>query len=103
MIKREVTVLASAVSDLREAIGFYERRQEKLGDYFIDSIIVDLESLSFYGGIHAKTFGFYRKLAKRFPFAIYYTIKDNSILVAAVLDMRRKPAWNRNQLRRRRR
>jgi len=99
MRKREVGVSESAISDIREAVGFYERQVPSLGNYFIDSLLVDLESLSFYSGIHPRFFGFYRMLARRFPFAIYYWIIGNRVQVAAVLDMRRNPAWNRRQLR----
>ncbi|MFH0920512.1 MAG: type II toxin-antitoxin system RelE/ParE family toxin [Fibrobacterota bacterium] len=102
MNRREVKVLDCAISDLREAINFYKQQDEALGNYFLDSLSVDLESLTFYSGIHSKHFGFYRMLSKRFPFAIYYGLKNDLVLVAAVLDMRRNPAWNRNRLRRRR-
>jgi hypothetical protein len=101
MNKREVTVQDTAISDLREAVSFYERQEETLGKYFFDSLLADLESLTFFAGIHSKHSGFYRMLAKRFPFAIYYSIKDEIVCVAAILDMRRNPAWNRNRLRRR--
>jgi hypothetical protein len=103
MNTREVRVQDGAVSDIREAITFYGRREQSLGNYFFDSLLVDLESLSFYSGIHPKCFGLYRMLAKRFPFAIYYTMKEDVVLVIAVLDMRRNPAWNRKILRRRHR
>ena len=37
-------------------------------------------------------------LSKRFPFAVYYRIVENEILVYAVLDCRRDPAWIRKRL-----
>ena len=43
-------------------------------------------------------FGCHRLLAKRFPFAVYYRIQDKVILVYAILDCRRDPAWIRNRL-----
>jgi len=69
-----------------------------VGEYFFDSLISDLESLKFYAGIHSKKFDFYRALSKRFPFAIYYDIKKNVVMVVAILDMRRDPAWIRDKL-----
>ena len=68
------------------------------GEYFFDSLISDLESLQFYAGIHSKKFDFYRTLSKRFPFAIYYEIKKDIVMVVAILDMRRAPAWIREKL-----
>lgn len=32
-------------------------------------------------------------LSKRFPFAIYYEVEEDTAKVVAVLDMRRDPAW----------
>jgi hypothetical protein len=86
--------------DLQQGKDFYEANQEGIGDYFFDSVIADIESLRLYAGIHSKQFGLYRMLAKRFPFAIYYDVFDVAIVVIAVLDLRRNPAWLRNQLNR---
>lgn len=52
-----------------------------------------------YAGIHATHFGYYRMLAKRFPYAIYYEIEDNIARVVAVLDMRQNPASIEGKLR----
>ena len=43
-------------------------------------------------------FGFHRALSKRFPFGVYYRVEDAAILVYAVLDLRRDPAWIRRRL-----
>jgi hypothetical protein len=46
-----------------------------------------------YVGVHAKPAGgFHRALAKRFPFAIYYALSDESVTVVAILDCRQNPA-----------
>lgn len=60
--------------------------------------LADLDSLQIYGGIHSVHFGYYRMLAKRFPFAIYYRIEDDIAKVYAILDWRRNPAWIRDRL-----
>jgi len=60
-------------------------------------LIADIESLNLYTGIHGKQFGLYRMLAKPFPYAIYYDITDEFIIVTAVLDLRRNPPWIRQQ------
>jgi len=81
-----------AHEDLQRAKDFYDEQALYLGDYFIDSIFVDLESLSFYGGIHEQYFGYYKMLAKRFPFAIYYDIEEDVVVVHAILDTRQNPS-----------
>jgi len=89
MKKYSVELTEFAEEDLKRAKEFYDLQADFLGSYFIDSILVDLDSLVFYGGIHKKVYGFYRMLAKRFPFAIYYDIENNNKLVVhAILDTR---------------
>lgn len=95
-----LTVTELAHEDLQKAKFFYDEQDACLGDYFIDSILVDLDSLQFYGGIHEKHFGYYKMLAKRFPFAIYYDIEEESVVVHAVLDTRRNPNAIESRLRR---
>jgi len=90
---REVLVLEEAVSDLNNGRLFYEEKQPGLGDHFRNTLLSDLESLVIYGGIHVKAMGFHRMLSKRFPYAIYYEVKDHGAYVVAVLPMRRDPHW----------
>jgi hypothetical protein len=60
-------ILPSARDDLADGFGFYERQQEGLGGYFLESLFSDIDSLQLYAGLHAKVFGFHRLLSKRFP------------------------------------
>ncbi len=88
----KVHVLTSAISDLYNGRIFYERQGEGLGEYFFNSLFSDIDSLILYAGIHMKYFGFYRMLSKRFPYAIYYKIENESeVLVYRVLGLRRDP------------
>jgi plasmid stabilization system protein ParE len=90
-MKRYTLFLTHAAQrDIFSAQSFYEKESEGLGEYFYDSIVADLDSLQFYAGIHPLVFGFHRKLARRFPFAIYYEIEEeNRVVVHAVLHTRR--------------
>lgn len=51
-----------------------------------------------FAGVHGQQYGFYRFLSNRFPFAIYYDICGYFVRIAAILDMRKDPAWIRNEL-----
>lgn len=93
-----VSILPSAMKDLADGFEFYESQGEHLGDYFLDSLFSDIDSLAIYGGIHRKVFGFHRALSRRFPFAIYYEVQAETALVRAVLDCRRDPKWIRQKL-----
>ena len=94
----KIEILDSAEEDLIDGFKFYENQSRGLGDYFLDSLFSDIESLRVYAGIHALHFGYHRLLSKRFPFAIYYRLHNETIRVYAVLDCRRSPAWTRNRL-----
>jgi hypothetical protein len=98
MKMRDVLTLKEVADDLNDGKAFYDQKETGVGDYFWDSLVADIESLIIYGGIHNKRHGFYRMLAKRFPYAIYYEIKDEIAYVIAVLPMRRDPAWIRRKL-----
>jgi plasmid stabilization system protein ParE len=91
-------ILDEAEKDLIDGFAFYERLAAGLGDYFLDSLYADLESLRLFAGIHSFHFGYYRLLAKRFPFAVYYRIQDDIVQIYAILDCRRDPAWIRKRL-----
>ena len=93
-----VLILPKAAEDLEKGRTFYDAQGPNIGDYFWDCLIADIESLLFYAGIHERHHGFYKMLAKRFPYAIYYDIVDDAARVAAILPMRRDPAWIVQQL-----
>lgn len=94
-----ITILPAANEDLINGYHFYEQQQAGIGDYFLDSLFADIDSLLIYHGIHPIMFDHYhRMLAKNFPFAIYYRIETVDIVVYAVLDTRQKPAWIKGRL-----
>jgi len=94
----EIVILEFAYEDMNSSKHFYDKQAVNLGRYFVNSVLTDIESLSFYGGIHPKYYGFYRMLAKRFPYAIYYDLKDDLAIVYAVLDLRSNPITNKEKL-----
>lgn len=93
-----VNISSDAETDISEGYWFHEKQRDGLGDYFRDCIVADIDSLAFYGGIHEISYGYHRKLASRFPFAVYYKVDDEVVTVVAVLDARRDPLWTRNCL-----
>ena len=86
-----VLIQPSALADLAEAFDFYERQEIGLGDYFIERLYTEIDSLSVNAGIHGKRFGYFRLLSKRFPFAVYYHLESGNVYVRAVLDLRKDP------------
>ena len=88
-----IEILSDAENDIAIGISFYEVQNKGLGKYFLDSILSDIESLHIYAGIHIIISDYFRLLSKRFPFSIYYKIKDKTIYIYAVLDCRQNPQW----------
>lgn len=87
-----------AERDLLEGHCFYDLQDRGLGDYFLDSLFSDIDSLLLFSGIHREVFGYHRLLAKRFPYAVYYSLEVDTISVWRVLDCRRDPQWIIDQL-----
>jgi hypothetical protein len=58
-----ITVLDEAEQDLVDGYRFYEANGAGLGDYFLDSVFSDIDSLQVYAGVHARHCGFHRLLA----------------------------------------
>jgi len=89
-----IKILPIANEDLLNGYHFYEQQEKGIGSYFLDSLFSDIDSLLVYHGVHPLFFiKYHRLLSKRFPFAIYYTIENEDIVIYAVLDCRKKPAW----------
>jgi hypothetical protein len=88
----KIEILTQAKEDLIDGYLFYEHQETGIGDYFLDSISADIESLLLRHGYHRQFFGFHRMLARVFPFFIYYRITGGTIYVDAVVDQRRNPA-----------
>ena len=51
------------------------------------------------GDIHRQAYkDYHRLLSKRFPFAVFYTVRGQTVFIRAVVDCRRDPAWIRARL-----
>ncbi len=88
----KIRLLTSAFNDLADGRDFYEQQAAGLGNYFLDSLFSDIDSLVLYAGIHHKVFGLHRLLSKRFPYAIYYQLETgDTVVVFRVLDCRQHP------------
>jgi hypothetical protein len=99
---KDVVVFDEVAEDMNDAKAFYDKKDPRIGDYFWDSLLADMESLLVYGGVHCRVFGLYRLLARRFPYAVYYEVADDIAYVVAVLPMRRDPKWIYKKLKERR-
>ena len=60
----KIKILISAVKDLEEGRIFYEDQGEGLGGYFFDTLFSDIDSLTLFGGVHRRIFGYHRMLSR---------------------------------------
>lgn len=95
----KLQILDLAKHDLIRGYHFYEKQQEGLGEYFLVNLYADIESLKVFGGIHEVVYKhFHRALSRRFPFAIYYTVDDETVFIRSVMDCRKNPPSIRDHL-----
>lgn len=64
-----VVILEDASEDLESGAQFYEACATGVGNYFVDSILSDLDSLILFAGAHPIYSGFHRMLSRRFHLA----------------------------------
>ncbi|MEQ1559524.1 MAG: type II toxin-antitoxin system RelE/ParE family toxin [Methylotenera sp.] len=93
MNAKRIQILTDAENDLVVGRKFYDKYGKNIGDYFWDSLLSDIESLSLFAGFHRKEFGFFRLSSKRFPYVIYYDVLADLVSIVAVLPVRRNPIW----------
>ena len=75
-----IEVLDTAQRDLVEGFRFYEEQGEGLGSYSLTNLYADIDSLKLSAGIHRIPYKHYhRLLSRRFPFAVFYTIREETV------------------------
>ncbi len=84
----KLRILPSALADLTRGNMFYARLDPGLGEYFLNSIFGDIDSLVHHAGSQGKVFGYHRLLARHFPFAIDCRNDCDVCVVWRVLDCR---------------
>ncbi len=95
---KHIQILTEAEMDLEDGRYFYKNQEQGIGEYFWDSLVSDIESLIIYAGVHIKEYGYFRMTAKRFPYSIYYEVKEQTAYVVAVLPMRKRSSWIKKRM-----
>ena len=86
--------LPEARDEFVEAAKFYEKREEGLGDRFLDELEDCLEriiSQPLLGS--AVTRALRRRILRKFPFSVIYATEESTIVVVAVAHTSRKPGY----------
>lgn len=89
---RELIIRPEAEEDIAEAFGWYETRVSGLGSQFL--LVLDaafnsiLRDINVYPQVHKQV---RRALIKRFPFAVYFFVEKERIIVLSVFHLKRNP------------
>lgn len=87
-----LTLRARAERDLDEAYDWYEERSSGLGDVFLRSAEACFARILRHPEIHPIAEGRVRRgRLSRFPYAVYYLIRDDRIDVVAIYHAHRRP------------
>jgi plasmid stabilization system protein ParE len=84
-----------ARAEFDEATDWYGQRRAGLGDAFVDAVQDVLKRIGTAPRIHAVVWKDVRcALVRRFPYAVYYRVEPERVVVIAVFHTKRDPgAW----------
>jgi len=89
-----IRFLLPAEIEMNEASLFYEMRASNLGKNFLDiietAVIEIAEQPKLWPEIDK---GIRRRLVRRFPYSILYSIQDSEIIIVAVMHQKQKPRY----------
>jgi plasmid stabilization system protein ParE len=90
----KTSLTQEAEAELLGAIIFYNEKSEDLGKDFnkeFEAGVQDIEAFpEFWGNVGR---GFRRKLLNRFPYGLIYEVREENILILAVMHTSRKPEY----------
>lgn len=91
-MNRPLIIQPEAQKDISEAYHWYEERSEGLALQFAKVTDACLESIrrnpQRYPKIHKQI---QRALLKRFPFAVHFLVRNETVIVVGCIDVRRSP------------
>jgi plasmid stabilization system protein ParE len=96
----KLRVLPEAFRDLAEAVDWYNNQQEGLGEEFESLFYTRVESLTGNSLRHAVAYRDIRRiLLNKFPYAVYYRIHLQEIVISLIFHSARNPIILRRLLR----
>ena len=96
VVTARIIVQPEAEADLVEAFGWYEQRHSGLGHEFLDEIDRVFARIAEHPFSAAQIWREARRaLPRRFPYAVLYVTRGESVYVLAVLHQRRDPNLTR--------
>jgi len=88
----------AAREEFISTIEYYELQQSGLGLSFSEQVRAAIDRIiDFPDGWTPLDSTFHRCLVKQFPHALIYTVKDQVVIITAVMNLHRKPDYWRNR------
>lgn len=98
-MKYEIIIRPEAEQDLLEAFEWYESRRKGLGHDFLLQVEAGFKLIARNPNVSSEIYYNVRRyLVKRFPYKIFFLMKESQILILAVIHSRRNPAWINKRL-----
>lgn len=92
-VERQIIVRPEAETEVRQAFDWYQQQSEGLGFEFLRAIEVCLSGITRnpFAYTLIKVPNVRRALVRRFPYALFYLVDDDAIVVIAVFNVKRQP------------
>jgi len=96
-MKYNLTISEYALSDIEDAIYWYESIHQSLGEVLKSSLFISLDYVEQNPLHFSKKYKEVRvKFIRRFPYGIHYLVKENEVKVVAFFHMKRDPKqWDK--------
>ena len=88
----KLRILSAAAQDLTKSIDYYESQSDGLGYDFLDEYEKTISRICRFPEAWLLVTSHLRRcLMRRFPYAIFYTVMEDEIVITAVADLRMDP------------
>ena len=92
-VTRQILVRPEAEAEVQQGFDWYEEQSEGLGLEFLRAIEACLSGVmrNPFGYTVVKVPNVRRAVVRRFPYALFYLVDDEAIVVIAVFNVKRRP------------
>lgn len=91
-MKYSLSFLPEVESDLINAYLWYEEKSKGLGEEFLRVFYANVSEIAYSPFIYVRIYKIFRRLLlKRFPFAVYFTVIKNKVIVYGLFHCARNP------------
>jgi plasmid stabilization system protein ParE len=97
VIRYAIEAAAAVEADVEAAFDWYEGEEPELGFQFLEELRAAYHRIVDHPfGYQDLRSGIRRALTRRFPYAVYFSVEGETIVIVAVLSTAREPAeWQR--------